>query len=82
LERAEPSDAKFEGFQGRIHSDASAKRQGESHPTYSPVDLFAIVMHISDSSFSAPLALKATAGPESMSNRPLKSHLNAFLAGA
>lgn len=80
LEGAEPSEAELRGFQIRIDSVAAAQKTGRIRSDIPPVDLFAIVLRMSDSWISAPPALKAAAGPDHMSKRRLKEHRAALLS--
>lgn len=80
LERAEPSKAELDGFQQRIDSVAQAQQAGRLRSDIPAVDLFAIVMRMSDSWITAPPALQTVAGTDPMSNRRLKTHRAALLA--
>jgi AcrR family transcriptional regulator len=80
LERAEPNDAELEGFQERIESVAAAQKAGRLRSDILAVDLFAIVLRMSDSWISAPPALKAATGPDPMSSGRLNEHRAALLS--
>lgn len=80
LERAEPTEAERESFQERVASVAVAQQAGRIRSDIPAVDLFAIVLRVSDSWLSAPLALRAAAGEDPMSSRRLQEHRAALLA--
>ena len=59
---------------------AAAQREGRLRADISPVDLFALVLRMTESWLSAPAALRAAAGDESMSAARLDEHRAALLA--
>ena len=80
LERAEPTEAERESFQERVAAVAAAQQAGWIRADIPAVDLFAIVLRVTDSWLSAPLALRAAAGGDPMSSRRLQEHRAALLA--
>jgi AcrR family transcriptional regulator len=64
LERIEPAPAEVDGFRARVDAVAAAQRDGRIRADLPAVDLFAIVLRMTESWLSAPPALTAAAEPE------------------
>jgi AcrR family transcriptional regulator len=79
LERSEPTEAERQTFEERVASVAAAQKAGRIRPDISAIDLFAIVLRMTDSWLSAPAALRAAAGGNPMSSRRLQEHRAALL---
>jgi AcrR family transcriptional regulator len=80
VERAEATEAERESFSEGVASVAAAQQAGRIRSDIPAVDLFAIVLRVTDSWLSAPLALRAAAGGDPMSPRRLQEHRAALLA--
>jgi AcrR family transcriptional regulator len=80
LERSEPTEAERQTFEERVVSVAAAQEAGRIRADIPAIDLFAIVMRMTDSWLSAPAALRAVAGEDPMSPRRLREHRAALLA--
>jgi AcrR family transcriptional regulator len=80
LERSEPTEAERQTFEERVVSVAAAQEAGRIRADIPAIDLFAIVMRMTDSWLSAPAALTAVAGEDPMSPRRLREHRAALLA--
>ena len=59
---------------------AAAQEAGRIRSDIPAIDLFAIVLRMTDSWLSAPAALRAVAGEDPMSSRRLREHRAALLA--
>jgi AcrR family transcriptional regulator len=79
FERAEPTEAELSGFRARFEVVAAAQRAGRLRGDIPAVDLFAIVMRMTESWLSAPPALTAAGGPDPMSLGRLREHRRALL---
>lgn len=80
LERADPTETELKTFRQRIDSVAAAQKAGRLRADISALDLFAIVLRVTESWLSAPAALKAAAGRDPLSSRRLKEHRSALIA--
>ena len=80
LERAEPTVDELRSFKTRLATVAAAQRDGLVRSDIPAVDLFAIVLRMSDSWLSAPSALKAAVRGDPMSPRRLREHRGFLLA--
>ena len=80
LERSEPTEAERQTFEGRVASVAAAQKAGRIRSDIPAIDLFAIVLRMTDSWLGAPAALRAVAGEDPMSPRRLREHRAALLA--
>ena len=80
FERPEPTDAEVARYRDRLATVAAAQREGRLRADISAVDLFALVLRMTESWLSAPAALRATAGDEPMSAARLNEHRAALLA--
>jgi len=80
LERSEPSETERQTFEERVASVAAAQTAGRIRSDIPAIDLFAIVMRMTDSWLSAPAALRAVTGEDPMSSRRLREHRAALLA--
>jgi AcrR family transcriptional regulator len=74
LERAEPADDERRGFEQRISSVAKAQAAGRLRSDIPAIDLFAIVLRMTEGWLSAAPALKAAAGTAPMSPRRIREH--------
>ncbi|MEU8001777.1 TetR family transcriptional regulator [Catellatospora sp. NPDC049111] len=80
LERSEPTALEREAFQARVDAVASAQRAGRLRDDIAAVDLFAIVLRMTEGWLSASPGLLATAGDDPMSPGRLAEHRAALLA--
>jgi AcrR family transcriptional regulator len=80
LERSAPTEAEQQTFEERVASVAAAQKAGRIRADMPAIDLFAIVMRMTDSWLSAPAALRAVAGEDPMSSGRLREHRAALLA--
>jgi AcrR family transcriptional regulator len=77
--RAEPTDAERRSYQAKVDAIAEAQRDGQVYDGLPAVDLFAIVLRMTESWLSAPPALMAVAGPQPLSDARLKQHRAALV---
>lgn len=80
LEGSEPTAAERQTFEERVASVAAAQKAGRIRSDIPAIDLFAIVLRMTDSWLGAPAALRAVAGTDPMSPRRLREHRAALLA--
>ena len=62
FERAEPTDAERRGYKTKVNAIARAQREGKLYDGMPALDMFAIVLRMTESWLSAPPALMAVAG--------------------
>jgi AcrR family transcriptional regulator len=81
FEQVEPTAAELAGFQERVDAVAAAQREGRIRDDIPAVDLFAIVLRVTESWLSAPPALKTVgeSGAAAPGER-LREHRAAMLA--
>jgi AcrR family transcriptional regulator len=80
LERSEPTVAERQTFEERVASVAAAQEAGRIRSDIPAIDLFAIVLRMTDSWLGAPAALSGVVGEDPMSARRLREHRAALLA--
>ena len=80
LERSEPTGAERQTFEERVASVAAAQEAGRIRSDIPAIDLFSIVLRMTDSWLSAPAALRAVAGDDPMASGRLREHRAALLA--
>jgi|ERR1700690_1425100 AcrR family transcriptional regulator len=80
LERSEPTEAERQTFEERVASVAAAQEAGRIRSDIPAIDLFSIVLRMTDSWLSAPAALRAVAGDDPMASGRLREHRAALLA--
>jgi AcrR family transcriptional regulator len=74
LERIEPTAAEVKSFQVRIDAVAEAQRDGRVRADLTAVDLFAMVLRLTESWLSAPPGLTAAAGGDPLGADRLEEH--------
>jgi AcrR family transcriptional regulator len=79
IDRVEPTKAERDAFKARVAQVATAQRDGKVRSDIPAIDLFAIVLRITESWLSAPPALKAAAGKNPMSKNRLRQHRAALI---
>jgi AcrR family transcriptional regulator len=79
LERSEPTEGERKAFKARVDSVTAAQRAGRVRDDIPALDLFAIVLRISESWLSAPPGLLAAARTPMSASR-LRQHRAALLA--
>jgi AcrR family transcriptional regulator len=79
FERPEPTEAEWRGFQAKVDAVARAQRDGKLYDGMPALDMFAIVVRMSESWLSAPPALMAVAGRDPMSPARLRQHRKALV---
>jgi AcrR family transcriptional regulator len=79
FERIEPTDAERHAFKMKVNAIAKAQREGKLYDGMPALDLFAIVLRMTESWLSAPPALLAAAGKEPMSPARLRQHRKALV---
>jgi AcrR family transcriptional regulator len=79
FERAEPTDVERRSYKTRINAIAKAQREGKTSRAIPAVDLFAIVLRMTESWLSAPPALRAAAGKEPLSSARIRQHRAALI---
>jgi AcrR family transcriptional regulator len=80
LERSEPTVAERQTFEERVASVAAAQEAGRIRSDIPAIDLFAIVLRMTDSWLGAPAALRGVVGEDPMSAWRLQEHRAALLA--
>lgn len=81
FERAEPTEAERRSFKARIDAVAAAQRAGRVRDDVAAIDLFAMVLRITESWLSAPPGLLAAATRQNpMPAARLREHRAALLA--
>jgi len=80
LERSEPTVAERQTFEERVASVAAAQEAGRIRSDIPAIDLFAIVLRMTDSWLGAPAALRGVVGEDPMSAWRLREHRAALLA--
>ena len=73
------SETEVESYRAKVDAVAAAQREGRLDDALPAVDLFAIVLRITESWLDAPSALTAVAGPRSRSGERLQEHRAALL---
>ena len=73
------SEAEVESYRVKVDAVAAAQREGRLDASLPAVDLFAIVLRITESWLDAPPALTAVSGPHSRSGKRLREHRAALL---
>lgn len=68
------SDAEVDSYRDRVETVAAAQRAGRLDAGLPAIDLFAIVLRITESWLDAPPALMATAGPDPRTDERLHEH--------
>jgi AcrR family transcriptional regulator len=79
FEQARPSEAEVDTFRARIAAVAEAQGEGRLRSDIPAVDLFAIVLRMTESWLSAPPALKAVEGDDPLAADRLREHRAAML---
>jgi AcrR family transcriptional regulator len=79
FERAEPADAERRGYKSKVDAIARAQREGKLYDGMPALDMFAIVLRMTESWLSAPPALMAVAGREPLSSSRLRQHRKALI---
>jgi AcrR family transcriptional regulator len=80
FEQLEATDAEIANFRSRVEAVASAQRAGRVREDIPAIDLFAIVLRMTDSWLSAPPALRAASATPALSEQRLREHRAALLA--
>jgi len=78
FERPEPADAERRGYADKVAAVAQAQRGGQLYDGMPALDMFALVLRMSDSWLSAPPALLALAGEDPLSPGRLRQHREAL----
>jgi AcrR family transcriptional regulator len=78
VERAQPTQAERESYRTRVAAIAAAQRAGRVNASLPAVDIFAMVLSLTDSWLSAPPALQATSGG-ALDARRLAEHRKALI---
>jgi len=73
------SETEVESYRAKVDAVAAAQREGRLDDSLPAVDLFAIVLRITESWLDAPAALTAVAGPRPRSGERLQEHRAALL---
>jgi AcrR family transcriptional regulator len=80
FEQLEPTEAEIANFRSRVDAVAAAQRAGRVRADLPAIDLFAIVLRMTDSWLSAPPALRAVSASPALSEDRLREHRAALLA--
>jgi AcrR family transcriptional regulator len=79
FEQPQPAEGETDSFRDRIAAVAAAQQSGKLRADIPAADLFAIVLRLTESWLSAPLALKTASGQDPMSDHRLREHRAAML---
>ncbi|WBB59374.1 TetR family transcriptional regulator [Streptomyces sp. WMMC500] len=79
FEHAHWSETEIESYRTRVDAVAAAQRAGRLDDSLPAVDLFAVVLRITESWLDAPPALRAVAGTQPLSAERLDEHRAALL---
>ncbi len=79
FERAEPTDAERRGYQAKVDAIARAQREGRLYAGMPALDMFAIVLRMTESWLAAPPALMAVGGKDPRSPARLRQHRKALV---
>ncbi|WBB65200.1 TetR family transcriptional regulator [Micromonospora sp. WMMD812] len=79
VERTEPIEIELRSYQAKLEAIAGAQRDGEVYAAVPAVDLFAMVLRITESWLNAPQALRALADDEPDSPDRLREHRAALV---
>lgn len=79
FERAEPTEAERRSYKSKIDAITRAQRDGKLYAGMPALDMFAIVLRMTDSWLSAPPALTALAGKDPLSPARLRQHRRALV---
>lgn len=73
------SEAEAESYRDRVEGVAAAQREGKVDDSLPAIDLFAMVMRITESWLDAPPALRAVSGAEPLAEKRLAEHRAALV---
>ncbi|MCI2415793.1 TetR family transcriptional regulator [Saccharopolyspora sp. K220] len=79
FERAEPTAAERESYRARVDSVAAAQRAGKLTSDIPAVDLFALVLRMTESWLSAPPGMRSAADGDPQSKERLEEHRAALV---
>ncbi|MEN3308397.1 MAG: hypothetical protein V7603_4599 [Micromonosporaceae bacterium] len=79
FERAEPTDAERRGHRAKVDAVARAQREGKVYDGIPALDMFAMVLRMTESWLSAPPALLAAGGRHPLSPARLRQHRRALV---
>jgi AcrR family transcriptional regulator len=79
FERGEPTEAERRSYKTKVAAIAKAQREGKVYDGMAAVDMFAIVLRMTESWLSAPPALHALSGREPLSAARLRQHRRALV---
>jgi AcrR family transcriptional regulator len=79
FERAEPTEAEKRGYRAKVDAIAQAQRDGKVFDAIPAVDLFAIVLRMTESWLAAPPGLAAVTGKDPLSPARLRQHRKALV---
>jgi AcrR family transcriptional regulator len=79
FERAEPTEPEVESYKIKVAAIEQAQKAGKINAAIAAVDLFAMVLRITESWLAAPPALKAALGAEPLAAKRLREHRAALV---
>ena len=79
FDRAVPAEWERRGFKARVDAVAAAQREGKLRSDIRAIDMYAIVLRMSESWLGAPPALKDAAGKNPLSPKRVNEHRDALL---
>jgi AcrR family transcriptional regulator len=79
FERAEPTDVERRSYKAKVAAVEAGQRDGEINDAIPAIDLFAMVLRLTESWLSAPPALKAVTGKDPLSSARLRRHRAALI---
>lgn len=79
FERAGPTEAERRSYKAKVDAIAKAQREGKLYDGIPALDMFAMVLRITESWLSAPPALMALGGQRPLSSARLRQHRKALV---
>jgi AcrR family transcriptional regulator len=80
FERAEPTEAEVRSYRLKVAAIEAAQQAGRINAAIPAIDLFAMVLRISESWLSAPPALRSIAGQDPDADARIREHRAALMA--
>lgn len=79
FERAEPTDAEVRSYKIKVAAIEDAQKTGKINDGIAAIDLFAMVLRITESWLAAPPALKSVAGSDPLAPKRTREHRAALI---
>ena len=79
FERAEPTEAEVHSFEIKVAAIEGAQKSGKLNADIAAIDLFAMVLRLTESWLSAPPALRTLAGQDPDASQRIRQHRAALI---